>query len=504
MTKIKKNMEQPVLSMQSICKSFSSVKALDGVDLELNAGEVHILVGENGAGKSTLMKILSGAYSRDSGEIFLSGSKTDITSPARARELGIGIIYQEFNLVPYLSVAANIFLGQELITKWGGLDRQDMLKETKQLLNELGMALDPGMPVGQLSVADQQMVEIARALRMNSKILIMDEPTSALSKNEIRTLFNMIAEIKQRGVGIIYISHRMEELFEIGNCVTILRDGKTVGNFPIAEIDRQNLIRLMADRELTEFYPRKDHRTPNCVLEVDNVSTKDFLHDISFKLFRGEILGIAGLVGAGRTELARVLFGADRQQSGTIHLNNKEVKIKSPGDAIRAGIGLLTEDRKTQGLVMQLSVNNNIALPNLDLFARSGFLLAGDERENAERFVSELRIKTPSVDQKAIYLSGGNQQKVVLAKWLSRHLDVLIFDEPTRGIDVASKVELYEIMNALTEKGVGIIMISSDLPEILGMSDRVLVMRDGQIAAEFEGTEIDQEMILTSALGEAV
>jgi ribose transport system ATP-binding protein len=489
--------------MTDIIKSFPGVLALNKVNFDLNSGEVHALVGENGAGKSTLMKILSGAYQPNSGRIQLNGEEISIKSPRIAREAGIGIIYQEFNLIPHLSVAENLFLGQEPIGLAGFLDRKKTLHRTSQILQELGLTILPNTPVNQLSVAEQQMVEVAKTLLYQSKILIMDEPTSALSASEIDTLFNTIRQLRQKHVGIIYISHRLEELFQIADRLTVLRDGNSIGTYQVKEVNKQKLIKMMADRELTEYYPRIRPEQGSIVLKVSHLSITGKLKDINFHLKSGEILGIAGLLGAGRTELARAIFGLESIDSGTILINGHEIRIHSPQKAIQSGIGFLTEDRKQLGLVLKLSVKENISLPNLDKISRQGFLIWREEKDLAIRFVHDLAIKTPNIHQKVNFLSGGNQQKVVLSKWIARHLDVLIFDEPTRGIDVASKVEIYQLMNRLTEQGVGIIMISSELPEILGMSDRILVMQDGRIVAEFDTLEADQEAILTKALGRA-
>ncbi|MCK5075880.1 MAG: sugar ABC transporter ATP-binding protein, partial [Calditrichia bacterium] len=396
----------------------------------------------------------------------------------------------------------NIFLGRETTIKFGVIDQKNINESSQKILNNLGVKIDASSLVKDLGVAQQQMVEVAKALSIKSNILIMDEPTSALTNNEIQVLFKTIRKIKKKGVGIIYISHRMEELFDIGDRITVLRDGRNVGASPVSDISKAEIIKLMANRELKEFYPRVKSSFNENVLTVNNLNSGDLLRDISFYLKRGEILGISGLLGAGRTELARALFGADPISSGSILINGGKVVINSPGKAIKSGIGLLTEDRKQQGLVLQLSVKDNIGLPNLDIFSYSGFLKKAEEKKAANRLVRELRIKTPSINQKVLYLSGGNQQKVVLSKWLSRHLDVLIFDEPTRGIDVASKVEIYQIMNELTARGVGIIMISSELPEILGMSDRILVMHGGRITAEFEAGTASQEELLAKALGD--
>ncbi len=490
-----------VLQMRAIHKTFPGVQALEGVDFDLVAGEVHVLLGENGAGKSTLMKILSGAYHKDSGAIFLHGHAVEIKSPKHARQLGISIIYQEFNLIPQLSAAENIFLGNEPQLFSGIIDRKKMLNNAEKLLATLGVHFDPRVPVRLLSVAQQQMVEAAKALALEAKILIMDEPTSALTAGETQELFSTIRRLKAKGVAVVYISHRLEEILEIGDRVTILRDGKYIATCRIAETSAAQLVRLMANRELREHFPKQKAAVGAELLRVENLTRGNKLQNINFTLRRGEVLGLAGLLGAGRTELARVLFGVDARDHGRVWINGREVKLKSAAAAIKLGIGLLTEDRKTQGLVLTLSVKDNISLPNTGKLSRFGVMNTAAEEKLACRFVEDLRIKTPSVKQKTLYLSGGNQQKVVLSKWLAREAAILIFDEPTRGIDVGAKVEIYQLMNRLTAQGVGIIMISSELPEICGMSDRILVMHQGRINGEFDAGEATPEKILNAALG---
>ena len=492
-----------LLQMKNICKRFPGVTALDHVDFELNAGEVHILLGENGAGKSTLVKILSGAYQKSDGDIFISGESIEIRSPRHAQEMGISIIYQEFNLIPQLSVAENIFLGREAMSLPGIINRDQMSMKAAQILKNLGIVINPDSRVTDLGVAEQQMVEVAKALSMDARILIMDEPTSALTEKEIGELFRMIRQLKQTGVSIIYISHRMEELFEIGDRVTVLRDGRYIATKNIRDVDTATLIRMMVDRELKEQYPRQRTKRGAEKLCIENLSTQALLRNIDLKLYAGEILGVAGLLGSGRTELARAIFGVDRISAGKIAVNGRAQQINSTGKAIDLRIGYLTEDRKQQGLVLDLSVKENICLPSVNRFAHFGLVSGSKENDAAKKWISELRIKTPGADQKVINLSGGNQQKVVIAKWLCSQADILIFDEPTRGIDVGSKVEIYELMNQLSASGAAILMISSDLPEILGMSDRIIVMHNGHISAEFDASEATQEKILHSALGAA-
>jgi ribose transport system ATP-binding protein len=493
--------ERPFLEMRRIRKTFPGVVALEDVHLEIQKGEVHILLGENGAGKSTLVKILGGAFPKTSGEILIDGQEIDIRSPRHSQQLGIAIIYQELNLVPQLSAGENIFLGREPLWVKGIVNQAQLHVEAQKILDGLGLELSSRSLVRDLGVAQQQMVEVAKALSLNARIIIMDEPTSALTEKEIKDLFTAIRRLKERGVSIIYISHRLEELFEIGDRVTVLRDGGYVGTKAVGEISRDDLIRMMVNRELKEQFPKQQSPPGPEVLRVENLSRAGVLHDISFSLYAGEVLGIAGLLGSGRTELARAIFGADQKDSGRICLHGECCEIGSPRSAIRHGLGFLTEDRKIQGLVLNLSVKENVGLPNLHLFSRLGVLRPQEEEAAVSKLVTELRVKTPGLDQKVVHLSGGNQQKVVMGKWLLSQAEILIFDEPTRGIDVGSKVEIYHWINRLTAAGVGIIMISSELPEILGMSDRILVMREGRIAQELSRADATPELILHHAIG---
>jgi ABC-type sugar transport system ATPase subunit len=494
-------LDSPILEMRNISKTFPGVVALDGAGLVVNKGEVHILLGENGAGKSTLVKIISGAYQKTGGEIFLYGEKTEIKSPKHALESGIGIIYQELNLIPYLTAAENIFLGREKTDRFGLIDKNSIVESAGQLLGELNIELNCDLPIKYFGIAQRQMIEVAKALSLNARILIMDEPTSALSDAEIKQLFAAIRKLKANGVSIIYISHRLEELFEIGDRVTVLRDGKNAGTKYISDTSKEELIRMMVNRELRELYPKRKAKKGEEILRVENLSSEGKLKNINFTLYRGEILGIGGLLGSGRTELARALFGADKIDDGDLFIKQAHVKIKSPGDAINHGIGFLTEDRKSQGLVLVLSVKENVSLSNFKPFSKFGIINFKKEKENADRFLKSLRIKTPGLNQRVINLSGGNQQKVILAKWLSSKADIFIFDEPTRGIDVGSKTDIYHLMNQLAEEGVAIIMISSEMLEILGMSDRVLVMREHSIAGEISSAELTQEKIMKLAIG---
>ncbi|HYE66769.1 MAG TPA: sugar ABC transporter ATP-binding protein [Pyrinomonadaceae bacterium] len=494
--------DAPVLEMRHIGKTFPGVVALDDVDFELRRGEVHILLGENGAGKSTLMKILSGAYQKSAGQIVLDGAEVEIKNPKHAQTLGISTIYQEFNLIPHLSVGENIFLGREPARLPGLIDQRAIFQAATHALSGLGLSLDPRKLVKELRVAEQQMVEVAKALSLDARILIMDEPTAALTEHEIAELFATIRRLKDKGVAIVYISHRMEELFEIGDRVTVLRDGRSVGTYDVRGMSKSELIRLMVNRELTDLFPKERAERGREVLRVEGLSTQGGLKDISFSLYEGEVLGLAGLLGAGRTELARAIFGLDQITSGTIYINSSPQRITSPRRAINSGIGFLTEDRKSQGLVLPLSVKENLCLSSMDKFSSWGVMDTKEEQRAAGRYVKDLRIRTPSLDQKVVFLSGGNQQKVVLSKWLCSEARVFIFDEPTRGVDVGAKAEIYQLMNRLTASGVAIIMISSEMLEVLGMSDRVLVMRGGRIVCEFSAQEATQERILQCALGE--
>ncbi|MEY3774592.1 MAG: hypothetical protein RLZZ129_1372 [Verrucomicrobiota bacterium] len=495
--------ERPaLLKMQGITKRYPGVVALEEVDLEVRRGEVHFLLGENGAGKSTLMKILAGAVERDAGRIIIDGCVSELRSPREANDAGVSIIYQEFNLVPHLTVAENIFLGREPAARLPGLiDRSRMEREAQQRLTELGVVIRPDAVVDDLGVAEQQMVEVAKALSIDAKILIMDEPTSALTNQEITRLFHVIRTLRDRGVAIIYISHRMEELHRIGDRVTVMRDGRHIATRELTSTHLNELITLMVGRTLTEHFPKVAVPAGEELLRVEGLKRTGVLHGISLTLHRGEVVGLAGLMGSGRTELARAIFGADPVDAGRIWVRGKEAKLGSPRAAIALGLGFLTEDRKRQGLVLGLDVTANTCLANLDRFSRAGIVSSGQEMAVAKKLTADLRVKTPDLHQLVVNLSGGNQQKVVLAKWLCREAEILIFDEPTRGIDVGSKVEIYQLINRLAAEGKAVLMISSEMPEILGMSDRILVMHRGSIAGEFSAAEATQEKIMHCAVG---
>ncbi len=499
--KIRLPLGSPILELRQLGKSFPGVKVLDGVDFELRRGEVHVLLGENGAGKSTLAKILSGACQKDSGEILLDGQPAEIRNPRHAWALGIGMIYQELNLAPNLTVAENIFLGREHTLVPGVISDRQMRTQAREILDGLRVPLDVRARLGTLGIAQQQMVEIAKALSLHARILIMDEPTSALTGQEIRELFATMRGLKERGVAIIYISHRLEELAEIGDRVTVLRDGHSVATRAVGEVEVSELIRLMVNRELQEQYPRRRTARGAELLRVEHLTQNGRLRDISFVLHRGEVLGLAGLLGSGRSRLARALFGAEPIDSGAIFLEGRPCRIDSPGQAIKLGIGFLAEDRRTDGLVLMLSLRENTSLPSLARFCRWGVVGRARERCASEQYRRQLRIRSQGIEQSVNLLSGGNQQKVVLSKWLCAQARLFIFDEPTRGIDVGAKVEIYEWMNQLTAAGSAILMISSDMPEILGMSDRVLTLCRGAITAELDAEEASQEAIMRGALG---
>ena len=473
----------PLLAVRGVKKSFPGVQALCGVDLTLQRGEVLALLGENGAGKSTLMRIIGGAQRPDAGTLEIEGRPVRFSSPQEARRAGIAVIYQEFNLVPALTAAENIFLGQEP-GRFGFIDRGSERRRAAELLARLGVTLDLDTRCDRISIAQQQLVEIARALASDARLLIMDEPTAALSSHESERLFAIIAELKARGLGIIYISHRLEEVSRIADRVSVMRDGANVAERPIAEITRSQMIEFMVGRELKEEFPKRSVVIGGVLLTVRDLSRPPMVNDFMLRLRAGELVAVTGLVGSGRTEAARLIFGADRRAAGEIRRGRRPVKVRGPRDAIAAGIGLLPEDRKLQGLILQHSVKLNFALPNLSWISSFGFIRRRRELRYLRRYIDSLRIKIPDHDEPVGNLSGGNQQKVVLAKWLARDCEVLIFDEPTRGVDVGAKVEIYQLMNELLARGKAILMISSEIPEVIGMADRILVMRDGRITGE--------------------
>lgn len=492
-------MNETIVSMEHISKSFPGVKALDDVRFDLRSGEVMALLGENGAGKSTLMKILSGVYTRDGGSMEIFGKEYGDLNPKLAQEVGVAIIHQELNMCRHLSVAENMYLGREK-TRGVMLSNSEMEAEARAILDELNIGLEPQQVVGELPVSKQQMVEIAKALSTNARILIMDEPTSALTAKEIQDLFRIIKDLKAKGCGIVYISHRLEELQHIVDRVTIMRDGQYITSMNFRDVTMDEMIAHMVGREIKEKFPRVSCEKGKKVLEVKHLNAGPMVRDVSFDLYEGEIVGFAGLMGAGRTETTRAIFGVDPKTGGEIILDGREIKIHKPEDAIRAGIVLAPEDRKKDGLCTKLSIRHNIALPNLDLICNKlGVVSSAREKEMCSRVVKDLKVKTPNVEVSAGNLSGGNQQKIVVGKWLARDSRVVIFDEPTRGIDVAAKVEIYNLMNDLKKQGIAVMFVSSEMPEVMGIADRIIVMCDGRITGEISAEEATQNQILTYA-----
>ena len=492
-------MNEIIVSMKNICKSFPGVKALDHVNFELRSGEVMALLGENGAGKSTLMKVLSGVYTRDGGSLKIFGKEYGDLTPKQAQEAGVAIIHQELNMCRHLSVAENMFLGRE-ISKGLSLNNAKMEAEAKEILNDLKIDIDPRQTVGDLPVSKQQMVEIAKALSINAKILIMDEPTSSLTAREIEDLFRIIKKLKSEGKGIVYISHRLEELQHIVDRVTIMRDGQYITSMEFGSVTMEQIISYMVGREIKEKFPRVECKKGKKVFEVKNLNAGKMVRDINFSVYEGEIVGFAGLMGAGRTETTRAIFGVDPKESGEIYVDDKEVEIKCPMDAIKNGVVLAPEDRKKDGLCTKLSIRHNLALPNLDIVCNKlGVINNAKETALCDKAVEELRIKTPGIDVDSGNLSGGNQQKVVVGKWLARDSRVVIFDEPTRGIDVGAKVEIYNLMNELKQQGIAVMFVSTEMPEVMGIADRIIVMCDGRITGEVMAKDTTQNEILTLA-----
>lgn len=494
-------MSGTLLEMKNIHKRFPGVYALRNVNFELRAGEVHGLLGENGAGKSTLMKVLAGIYDVDEGEIYIDGRKVEINDVKDSQKAGVSIIHQELVLVPYMSVAENIFSGREPVGKLGFVKKDEMLAQAQRLLDSFDLGIDASRLVADLNIAQRQMVEIARAISFNSKILVMDEPTSSLTEKEVEFLFKTIESLKAKGVGIVYISHRMAELFRITDRITVMRDGQYIGTRVTKETNVDELISMMVGRELTDYYHRTFHELGEVALEVKNLTRNGVFKDVSFNLRKGEILGFSGLVGAGRSEIMKAIFGLDPIDSGEIYIEGKKVEIKSPRDAMNLGIALVPENRKDEGLILKSSVGYNMTLRVLDEFIKFIRVNRAKENEIIDTYVQELGIKTPSRSQSVANLSGGNQQKVVIAKWLAAKPKILILDEPTRGVDVGAKAEIYAIMNNLVQTGVSIIMISSELPEIINMSDRVAVVHNGSIKGILNKDELSQEKIMHLATG---
>ncbi len=489
------------ITMQNIYKAFGTNQVLTGVDFELKGGEVHALMGENGAGKSTMMNVLTGLHSRDKGTITIDGKETYFTNPKEAEKYGVTFIHQELNIWPEMTVLENMFIGKELRNSFGLLKTAEMKALAKQQFDRLEVSIPLDRVAGSCSVGEQQMIEIAKALLTDAKVIIMDEPTAALTEKEIRKLFEVIASLKKEGVSMVYISHRMEEIFTICDRITVMRDGKTVDTKPIPETNFDEVVKKMVGRELTDRFPKREAKPGETVLEVKGLTNKKSFHDINFSVRAGEIVGVSGLMGAGRTEIMRGIFGLDSIDRGEVLLSGKKVSIKSPSQAVKLGIGFITEDRKDEGLVLDFSIKENIALPILSSFAPKGIINEKSEADFVHMLIQRLTVKTESAETRVGDLSGGNQQKVVIAKWIGISPKVLILDEPTRGVDVGAKREIYQLMNELTDRGVAIIMVSSELPEILGMSDRVLVVHEGKITGELKKEEATQEKIMTLATG---
>jgi rhamnose transport system ATP-binding protein len=488
-----------ILELKNISKSFSGVEVLHHVSLALRAGEVHALLGENGAGKSTLVKVITGVHQPDSGEILLDGNPVHFHDTWETRQAGITAIYQELSLFPDLDVAENIFVGSQPLSAGRRIDWRKLYKKAEDLLTSLGVHLDLKQKARNLSIAQQQMVEIARAFSLNARILIMDEPTSSLTLNEVADLFRLVRRLREEGKAIIFISHRLEELFEIADRVTVLRDGSYVDTRSMKDVTRDDLIRMMVGRTITNLFPKQDVKAGEVVLEVENLSRSGAFRDISFELRKGEILGMAGLVGAGRTNVARAIFGVEPATDGQIKVNGLPVAITSPQQAIDLGLAYVPEDRQLHGLIPAMHITSNISLPMLSEFARSGWMNFKKERKSTFEAARQMEVRANHIWQKARELSGGNQQKVVLAKWLATQPRILILDEPTRGIDVGTKAAVHALMSKLASEGMAILMISSELPEVLGMSDRILVMREGQMTAQFTREEATQEKIIAAA-----
>ncbi len=489
------------IELRNIHKAFGSNEVLKGVDLKLKSGEVHALMGENGAGKSTLMNILTGIHKQDKGQIFVDGKEISFKNPLEAEAYGIAFIHQELNIWPNLSILENLFLMHSVTNGMGILDFKAMRAMAEQKCREIEIELPLDMEAGECSVGQQQMTEIVRNLLLDAKVVIMDEPTAALTERETEKLFEVMRSLKKRGVAMVYISHRMEEVTQNCDTITVMRDGVSVATKLVKEYSMEQIVRDMVGRSITEFYPDRRNKPGEVLLEVKHFEQPGVFHDINFNLRKGEILGFAGLMGSGRTEIMRAVFGVDPHAGGELVFKGEPLKITKPEDAIKAGLGFVTENRKTEGLILDFSILRNIALPSVDSFAQSGVINFNILNDFADKMAKKLGVKTSSLDLEAGALSGGNQQKVVIAKWVGRHPEVIIMDEPTRGIDVGAKRDIYELMNELTASGVSIIMVSSELPEVLGMSDRIVIVHEGRIAGELLHGEADQEKIMTLATG---
>lgn len=488
-----------LLEMKEIQKSFYGNEVLHAVDFSLEAGSVHALMGENGAGKSTLMNILVGIHKRDGGRISIDGQEVDIESPAAAQKMGIAMIHQELTSVVEMSVAENIFLGREPV-KHGFIDYRQMYRQTEELLETLHIKLNPKTKMGRLRVADQQLVEIAKAVSQDARILIMDEPTSSITDREVANLYGIIRNLRKRGTGIVYISHKMDEVYTITDKITVLRDGESIATWNTKEATNDMVVKAMVGRELTEQYPKRASQIGEPILELKGLTKQGEFEDVSFTLHRGEILGLVGLVGAGRTETVQSLFGLTKIESGEIYIKGEKVELKKPADAINHGIAYVTEDRKGEGLVLPMSIAHNTTLPSMKELSNKVFIRSSEEKSRTGQILSELKVKMASSKLAVKNLSGGNQQKVVLAKWMLKEPDIIIFDEPTRGIDVGAKAEIYKLMNEFVAKGKAIIMISSEMPEAMGMSDRILVLSNHKVSGELKQDEFSQDSIMTMAM----
>ncbi|WP_347321230.1 sugar ABC transporter ATP-binding protein [Rossellomorea sp. RS05] len=489
------------IRMDHIHKAFGQNKVLEGVDVHIRGGEVHALMGENGAGKSTLMNILTGLHKKDQGTITIDGVEKTFDNPKQAEEFGIAFIHQELNIWPEMTVLENLFINKEPITSFGLIQTNKMKAVAKRQFDRLAISIPLHKEAGKCSVGEQQMIEIAKALMTDAKVIIMDEPTAALTDREIEKLFDVIRSLKKSGVSIVYISHRMEEIFTICDTITVMRDGRTVDTTPIPETNFNDVVRKMVGRELTDRFPERTSNPGEIILEVKGLTRKGVFENVSFQVREGEIVGVSGLMGAGRTEIMRTIFGLDGRYEGDILVAGKNVTVKNPNQAVELGLGFITEDRKEEGLILDFSIKDNIVLPSLFSFTKNGLIKDKQEEEFVELLIKRLTIKTESAMTSAKNLSGGNQQKVVIAKWIGIGPKVLILDEPTRGVDVGAKREIYQLMNELTDRGVAIIMVSSELPEVLGMSDRVIVIHEGKVSGELPGKEATQEKIMTLATG---
>ncbi|WP_406676351.1 sugar ABC transporter ATP-binding protein [Moorella sp. ACPs] len=494
--------ENYILEMENITKTFSGVKALNNVKLKVKKGTVHALVGENGAGKSTLMKILMGIYKPDSGIIKFKGKEVSFQSPRDSLNLGISMIHQELCLIPYMTVAENIYLGREPLSSTGWINEKIMFQNTKNLLDILDIPIEPTVKINELSIANRQLIEIAKAISYNAELIIMDEPTSAITDREVNNLFKIIRTLIVKGISIIYISHKLNEIFEIADEITVLRDGQYIKTDSVKNLNKEMVIEMMVGRELKQLFPKKEAKITDIILEVKNLTHKKKFKNISFKLRKGEILGVAGLMGSGRTELMESIFGLRKLDEGEIYINGKKVEIKSPKDAIKNKIAFLTEDRKRTGLFLEHSVEDNMIVSSLKNYLKGKIIVDHKKIKNiCKKYIEQLKIKTPNEQQIVKKLSGGNQQKILIAKWLLTEPDIFILDEPTRGIDVGAKAEIHSLMSTLAQEGKAIIMISSELPEILGMSDRIIVMHEGRITGELSRDEANQDLIMKYATG---